>query len=73
MKIMTTNEQALFSLMQDLGYSHGLCLTALHILSQDKLAVSDMLAYIYDKRPSEEDFINEMARICEANGWDTVG
>lgn len=73
MKIMTTNEQALFSLMQDLGYSHGLCLTALHILSQDKLAVSDMLAYIYDKRPSEDDFINEMARICETNGWDSVG
>ena len=70
---MTTNEQALFSLMQNLGYSHGLCLTALHILSQDKLAVSDMLAYIYDKRPSEEDFINKMARICEANGWDSVG
>ena len=70
---MTTNEQALFSQMQDLGYSHGLCLTALHILSQDKLAVSDMLAYIYDKRPSEEDFINKMARICEANGWDSVG
>lgn len=70
---MTTNEQALFSLMQHLGYSHGLCLTALHILSQDKLAVSDMLAYIYDKRPSEDDFINEMARICEANGWNSVG
>lgn len=69
---MTTNEQALFSLMQELGYSHGLCLTALHILSQDKLAVSDMLAYIYDKRPSEEEFINEMARICEANGWDDI-
>ena len=59
--------------MQDLGYSHGLCITALQILSQDKLAVSDMLAFIYDEQPSEEDFIKEMARMCGANSWDTIG
>ena len=59
--------------MQDLGYSHGLCITALQILSQDKLAVSDMLAFIYDEQPSEEDFIKKMARICGANSWDTIG
>lgn len=70
---MTTNEQALYSQMQELGYSHGLCVTALHILSQDKLAVSDMLAFMYEERPSEEDFIKEMARICETNGWDSIG
>lgn len=66
---LSANEQALFSLMQNLGYSHGLCITALHILSQDKLAVSDMLAFIYEEQPSEEDFIKEMARICENNDW----
>lgn len=49
------------------------CITALQILSQDKLAVSDMLAFIYDEQPSEEDFIKEMARMCEANSWDTIG
>ena len=62
---MTSNEQALFAQMQDLGYSHGLCITALQVLSQDKLAVSEMLAYVYDEQPSEEAFINEIARICE--------
>ena len=55
--------------MQALGYSHGLCVTALQILSQDKLAVSDMLAFIYDEQPSEDDFIKEMAKMCEANGY----
>ena len=65
---MTSNEQALFAQMQDLGYSHGLCVTALRILSQSKQAVSDMLAYIYDEQPSEEEFIAEIARICELNG-----
>lgn len=62
---MTSNETALISLMQDMGYSHGLCMTALHILSQSKDAVSDMLAYLYDEQPTEEEFIEEMARICE--------
>ena len=70
---MTANEQALLAQMQDLGYSHGLCITALQILSQDKLAVSDMLAFIYDERPTEEDFIKKMARISDAKTWDTIG
>ena len=59
---MTSNEQALFGMMQDLGYSHGLCITALQILSQDRLAVSEMLAYLYEEQPSEEAFIKEIAR-----------
>lgn len=62
---MTLNEQALFAQRQELGYSHGLCITALQVLSQDKLAVSEMLAYLYEEQPSEEAFINEIARICE--------
>lgn len=65
---MTGNEQALLAQMQDLGYSHGLCMTALQILSQSKQAVSDMLAYIYDERPTEQEFISEIAKICDANG-----
>ena len=62
---MTLNEQALFAQMEELGYSHGLCITALQVLSQDKLAVSEMLVYLYEEQPSEEAFINEIARICE--------
>ena len=62
---MTLNEKALFAQMQELGYSHGLCITALQILSQERLAVSDMLAYLYEEHPSEEDFIKEIARMCE--------
>lgn len=62
---MTSNEQALLAQMQDMGYSRGLCITALQILSQSNQAASEMLAYIYDEHPSEEEFIAEMARICE--------
>lgn len=64
---MTGNEQALLAQMQDLGYSHGICVTAIQILSQSKQAVSDMLAYIYDEQPSEEEFIVEIAGICKLN------
>ena len=66
--MMTNNEQALLAQMQDMGYSHGLCITALQILSQSKQAVSEMLAYIYDEQPTEQEFIAEIARICDANG-----
>ena len=66
--MMTNNEQALLAQMQDMGYSHGLCITALQILSQSKQAVSEMLAYIYDEQPTEQGFIAEIARICDANG-----
>ena len=65
---MTHNEQALLAQMQNMGYSHGLCVTALQILSQSKQAVSEMLAYIYDEQPTEQEFIAEIARICDANG-----
>ena len=66
--MMTHNEQALLAQMQNMGYSHGLCITALQILSQSKQAVSEMLAYIYEEQPTEQDFIAEIARICDANG-----
>lgn len=65
---MTGNEQALYAEMQNRGYSYGLCMTALKILSTSPQAVSDMLAYLYDEQPSEEMFIAEIARIYESNG-----
>ena len=34
-------------------------------LSQDRLTVSEMLAYLYEEQSSEEAFIKEIARICE--------
>lgn len=70
MNKLSSNEQALLAQMQDMGYSHGLCVTALRILSQDKFAVSDMLAFIYDEHPSEEAFIQEIANICEGYNID---
>lgn len=61
---MTANEQALLAQMQDLGYSHGLCITALQILSQDKLAVSDMLAFIYDEHNPQKRTLSRKWQEC---------
>lgn len=65
---MTTIEQTLLAEMQDLGYSHGICMTALQILSQSKPAMDDMLLFILDEQPNEQAFIAEMARICDISG-----
>lgn len=62
---MTANEQALYSEMQRLGYSHGLCVTTLQILRQSKSAVSDMLVYLYEEEPTEDAFIEALAKLCE--------
>lgn len=59
--MMTGNEQALYALMEELGYSCGLCNTAVQILSQSKHAVSDMLVYLYEERPTEKEFIEMIA------------
>ena len=62
---MTANEQALYSEMQRLGDSHGLCVTTLQILRQSKSAVSDMLVYLYEEEPTEDAFIGALAKLCE--------
>ena len=64
---MSKNEQALYAEMQNRGYSYGLCMTALKILSTSPKTISDMLAYLYEEQPSEEIFIAKIASICETN------
>lgn len=63
--MLSPNEQALYAQMEAAGYSHGLCVTALRILRQDPQAVRDMLLYVDDHHPSEQEFIAKMAELCE--------
>lgn len=62
---MTANEQALYALMQNEGYSHGLCVTALRILGQSSQAVKDMMLVITDEHPSEQQLIARIAELCQ--------
>lgn len=61
---MTSKESALLTQMQDLGYSNGMIVTAMRILSQSKAAQDDALLYLYDEHPSEDEFIEYEAGLC---------
>lgn len=62
---MNSKESALVAQMQDLGYSHGMVVTALRILGQSPESVEDALLYLYDDQPSEKAFIEYIASLCE--------
>lgn len=62
---MTTKEQALYALMEERGYSYGLMQTAIHLLGPSKEALDDMIVFIEDRQPSEEEVIRRMAALCE--------
>lgn len=62
---MNAKESALLAQMQDLGYSHGMVVIALQLLGQSPEAVEDALLYLYDNQPSEKDFVEYLADMCE--------
>lgn len=61
---MTAKEQALYALMEDQGYSHGLCVTALRILSQSREALDDAIIFIEDNQPSGQEMIEYISGLC---------
>lgn len=62
---MTLKEQALWSLMEAKGFSYGLMTTAIQILGQSREALDDMIIFIQDEHPSEEQVISYIAGMCE--------
>lgn len=44
--VMTSKDSVLFAQMQDLGYSHGMIMTALKILNQSREAQDDALLFL---------------------------
>lgn len=51
--------------MEERGYSYGLMQTAIHLLGPSKEALDDMIVFIEDGQPSEEEVIRRMAALCE--------
>lgn len=64
---MTAKESAICTQFQDFGYSQGLILTAMRILSQSKAAQEEVLLFLYDNQLTEKEFIEYLAKICEGN------
>ena len=61
---MSTKQQALYSLLQDEGYSYGAVITAMQILSQSREAMDDAIVYVYDEHPSEKELVEYIANMC---------
>lgn len=61
---MTSKELALCAMMEECGYSNGLITTALFVLAQSCEALDEMILFIDDNNPSEEEFVEHLAEIC---------
>lgn len=64
---MTAKESVIYGLLEEFGYSQGMILTAMKILSQSKAAQEEVLLFLYDNQPTEKEFIEYLAEICEGN------
>ena len=57
--------KALYALMEDHGYSHA-CITAtIMLLRDDRYALDEMILFIEDEKPSEDDIIEKTADLLQ--------
>ena len=62
---MSPKQKALYSLMEDLGYSHA-CITAtIMLLSDNRYALDDMILFIEDEQPTEDEIIDKTAELLQ--------
>ena len=62
---MSPKQKALYSLMEDHGYSHA-CITAtVMLLRDDRYALDDMILFIEDEKPTEDEIIEKTAQLLQ--------
>ena len=61
---MTSKEQALYAIMEDRQYSPGAIQATLQVCNNSKEDLDDLIIYIEDFQPTEEDVINKLADIA---------
>ena len=62
---MSPKQKALYALMEDQGYSHA-CITATIMLLRDnRYALDDMILFIEDVQPTEEEIIEKTAELLQ--------
>ena len=61
---MTSKAQALYALMEDQGYSYGLMQTVIRLLQNSNESVDEMILYIEDNHPTENQVIEHTAALC---------
>ena len=62
---MSPKQKALYALMEDHGYSHA-CITAtVMLLRDDRYALDDMILFIEDELPTEDQMIEKTAELLQ--------
>ena len=62
---MSPKQKALYALMEDHGYSHA-CITAtVMLLRDDRYALDDMILFIEDELPTEDQIIEKTAELLK--------
>ena len=62
---MSHKQKALYALMEDHGYSHA-CITAtVMLLRDDRYALDDMILFIEDELPTEDQIIEKTAQLLQ--------
>ena len=62
---MSPKQKALYALMEDHGCSHA-CITAtVMLLRDDRYALDDMILFIEDEQPTEDQIIEKTAELLQ--------
>ena len=62
---MSPKQKALYALMEDHWYSHA-CITAtVMLLRDDRYALDDMILFIEDEQPTEDQIIEKTAELLQ--------
>ncbi|MBR4854376.1 MAG: hypothetical protein IKU88_06575 [Alistipes sp.] len=62
---MTPKQSALYALMEERGYSYAAIQATMMMLGEERGALDDMILYIEDEAPTEEEIIEKVASLYE--------
>lgn len=62
---MTAKGRALYALMEERGYSRGLVQVTVALLDRTDEALDDMIVFVADGRPAEDELIDRLASWCD--------
>jgi hypothetical protein len=63
---MTPKQSALYALMEEQGYSYASIQATMMMLGEERDALDEMILYIEDQSPSEDEIIEKVASLYQA-------
>lgn len=65
---MTPKQSALYALMEEQGYSYATIQATMMLLGKEREALDELILYLEDEAPSEEEIIEKVACLYQAYG-----